>query len=371
MTNIIGENIRRLRRLHEITQETLAEAMNVTIAAVSKWERGECLPDVTMLVPLAAYFGVTTDELLGVREETRRQKIQAWYDRYKPVMYKETKESSQSHFDELLQLMREYPNDFELLSAYIVFAVLDPEFWGQPDQTEKSRKKNYRKIEDACLKIIEKCTDESKRQTAFSALAELYASVGELEKGEKLITENVPFDLRHTMLSALYASVEHPETPRKYQYSMYFQFKALLDSMISYIEWVEPAEKKLDLCRRCLTMLEAFGGEDPGEWSFMIAHVYFRMCLYAAGAGQTDDAVDYAGKCLSYTREYDGLPKDCVFRDGFMAGHPRVIVDEAMSMAEMTEVQWMLDIFDTRAWAAPLREREDFRALLDAYRNLT
>lgn len=40
MTNNIGETIRKLRRLHDITQETLADAIGVTIPAVSKWERG-------------------------------------------------------------------------------------------------------------------------------------------------------------------------------------------------------------------------------------------------------------------------------------------------------------------------------------------
>ena len=61
----IGENIKRLRRQKGITQETLAERMNVSTAAVSKWERNETFPDISMVIPLASYFGVSTDELLG------------------------------------------------------------------------------------------------------------------------------------------------------------------------------------------------------------------------------------------------------------------------------------------------------------------
>ncbi|MBQ7931229.1 MAG: helix-turn-helix transcriptional regulator, partial [Clostridia bacterium] len=60
MTNNLGETIRRLRKLKNITQETLAGAVGVTIPAVSKWERGESLPDVTLIVPIASYFGITT-----------------------------------------------------------------------------------------------------------------------------------------------------------------------------------------------------------------------------------------------------------------------------------------------------------------------
>lgn len=40
MESYIGENIKRLRRQKDITQETLAERMDVSAAAVSKWERG-------------------------------------------------------------------------------------------------------------------------------------------------------------------------------------------------------------------------------------------------------------------------------------------------------------------------------------------
>ena len=47
----IGDSIKRLRRQKGITQETLAERMHVSTAAVSKWERNEALPDISMLLP--------------------------------------------------------------------------------------------------------------------------------------------------------------------------------------------------------------------------------------------------------------------------------------------------------------------------------
>lgn len=65
MKMTIGANIKRLRMAKNATQEQLSTAMNVTWAAVSKWERGETYPDITLLQPLAYYFGVTLDELMG------------------------------------------------------------------------------------------------------------------------------------------------------------------------------------------------------------------------------------------------------------------------------------------------------------------
>ena len=60
-----GENIRNLRHKKGMTQERLAELLSVSAAAVSKWERGDSYPDITMLFPLAKIFGVTIEMLMG------------------------------------------------------------------------------------------------------------------------------------------------------------------------------------------------------------------------------------------------------------------------------------------------------------------
>ncbi len=71
----IGANIKRLRTARNITQEQLSVAMNVTCAAVSKWERGETYPDISLLQPLAYFFGVTLDELMGYDQKKYKPKL--------------------------------------------------------------------------------------------------------------------------------------------------------------------------------------------------------------------------------------------------------------------------------------------------------
>ena len=61
----LGNQIQMLRKSNNITQEKLAAEMGVSIAAVSKWETGNAMPDIVMLCALADFFHVTTDELLG------------------------------------------------------------------------------------------------------------------------------------------------------------------------------------------------------------------------------------------------------------------------------------------------------------------
>lgn len=60
----LGANIAAFRKHARLTQAGLAEKLNYSDKAVSKWERGESVPDVVILVQLADLFGVTVNDLL-------------------------------------------------------------------------------------------------------------------------------------------------------------------------------------------------------------------------------------------------------------------------------------------------------------------
>lgn len=67
----IGKNIMRLRRIANMTQLELAEKLNYSDKSVSKWEQGNGVPDVRILVQIAELFQVTVDDL--VREHAERE----------------------------------------------------------------------------------------------------------------------------------------------------------------------------------------------------------------------------------------------------------------------------------------------------------
>lgn len=61
----IGRKIAELRKAHNMTQFELADALGISFQAVSNWERGASMPDISKLPELADIFGVTIDEVLG------------------------------------------------------------------------------------------------------------------------------------------------------------------------------------------------------------------------------------------------------------------------------------------------------------------
>ena len=66
---VIGKNITRLRRLSNMTQLELAEKLNYSDKSVSKWEQGNGIPDVRILVRLADLFNVSVDDLVREHKE--------------------------------------------------------------------------------------------------------------------------------------------------------------------------------------------------------------------------------------------------------------------------------------------------------------
>ena len=64
LKQILAKNITALRQASRMTQLELAEKLNYSDKAISKWERGESIPDVTVLKAVADLFGVTLDYLL-------------------------------------------------------------------------------------------------------------------------------------------------------------------------------------------------------------------------------------------------------------------------------------------------------------------
>ena len=74
MKETFGQRLSRLRKVSGLTQEVLAEKVNVTSQAVSKWENDISLPDIAILISLADIFNTSVDELLG-REQTAKVEI--------------------------------------------------------------------------------------------------------------------------------------------------------------------------------------------------------------------------------------------------------------------------------------------------------
>ena len=103
-TLTIGRNIKRLREEQNITQQLLAEKLSISFQAVSKWETGITLPDVTLLPAIAETFGVTINDLFRPNMMAYRNKAERLMSQY---------ESKMDDLEIFHQAEREYKKMFE------------------------------------------------------------------------------------------------------------------------------------------------------------------------------------------------------------------------------------------------------------------
>lgn len=161
----IGENIKRLRKSKELTQEQLAELLNISSAAVSKWESCDTYPDITMIFPLAHLFEVSVDELMGydaARTEAEIEEIlsEHWQLQVGGKFHEANKYITNAR--------KQYPNDYRIMSRYM---------WdiagGSADNNPVVLQKHNEEFMRMCDCILSGCTDESLRLETMTMKAKL------------------------------------------------------------------------------------------------------------------------------------------------------------------------------------------------------
>ncbi|MGM0240437.1 helix-turn-helix transcriptional regulator [Enterococcus sp. AZ103] len=181
MDNQIGRQIFELRKEQQITQQQLAEFLNVTKASVSKWENGQSYPDITLLPLIASYFNQSIDNLLGYSQLSKKE-IENIYRRLKKELSKKPNETLQR----IRQMIKRYWScyDFVFSMASLLMnhlSVLDE------DSAE---------IEGECLSYllhVFKNTDElTIKNQAKMLLGSIWIERGETSKVFELFGDKAP-----------------------------------------------------------------------------------------------------------------------------------------------------------------------------------
>lgn len=159
MNILLSEQLKKLRREKGNTQEDLANHFGISTQAVSKWERDEGYPDITLLPAIASYYNVSVDDLLGVGAIEKEKRLNAYRDK-NAELFRDGKSAERVTL--CREAQKEFPNDLSVIYD-LMYAL------SAADQNA-----NADEIIACGERILNESTDQSLRSGAIQCLCFTY-----------------------------------------------------------------------------------------------------------------------------------------------------------------------------------------------------
>jgi transcriptional regulator with XRE-family HTH domain len=185
----IAENLKIHRKGMGLTQEDVALMLCVTPQSVSKWERGDTYPDITLLPALANLFKTSIDTLIGMDKINDAEARTAIYKTEHDFLRSGDHKRAAALLEESLKT---FPNDESLMSELALAISFDSD----PDKLKRSV--------TLCERVLSGNPSEKVRHTTRAALCFIYLKTGDKKKAIT-VAQNLPHmrESRETILTQL------------------------------------------------------------------------------------------------------------------------------------------------------------------------
>ena len=306
MAENMGEVIRRLRKERDMTQEELAEQIGVTSQAISKWENNTGLPDISQIVPLANFFGVSTDTLFDFCSEDKVREIKDYEERSQKLRHKGLNEEN-------LALWREafgkHPGDYTCMSrlSYALSSCASQE-------TDQGEREAYVKEEIAlCERILSGCTDSDLRSGAIQLLVYAYGdnTLSFADEDKAVSYANMGgsiYTCSEILLESAFFTENGKTKALKQKDQNLLDFTDLICLNLSQQE----TENNQDKIRNCTTALTLWNTLIP-DGNFLFYHcrlymLYSQLAVLHAKTKNQAETLKALQKAKKHAKQFDKLP---------------------------------------------------------------
>jgi len=203
----IAENLKALRKNREWTQEEMAEAVGVSPQSVSKWERGDTYPDITLLPALANLYKVSIDTIIGMDKINETKARTEIFKRGHEYLHQgDCKAATRVYADAL----KSFPNDESIMLELALALSFD----NDPEKLKQSAV--------FCERVLSGNPTEKVRHTTRAAICFIYFKLGETDKA-MTAAKNLP----HNRESRETVQKELRDAPSMDEVNAYLRYIAL------------------------------------------------------------------------------------------------------------------------------------------------
>lgn len=346
----IGTRIRRLRRERDLTQEKLANYLNVSFQAVSKWETGAAVPDISMLAPLAKLLNVTADELLGLtplqEEDLRKKELEA--------AYHETQKTGDiaKQLEIAKAAVEEYPGNFKYL-VWLAGAESDVGYH------DRNYEKDAEKLRESAVHhyemVIEDCQDTTIRNNALHGIVLALSALDRREEAKTYAMQySDPDDLLRYCLTG-------EEQKRHIQNRILYK----LDRLLFDLSFDSYNPKAVVIGEAVIKAVIDDGNYLWFHDALMGTFISQARCM--TYHGRYDEAIDALRKARFHAEEMDRINK--LAKDNplpYTCSAFNLLTYDLNDFVKIGTDTQTEAFYDWLAWDGfdPLRDREDFKELI-------
>lgn len=305
METKLAENIRAFRKERRMTQEQLAEALGVTVGAVSKWESGASTPDISLILELARFFETSVDVLLGY--DWRGGGMGQTLERIKALRNAKRFDEATAEAEKALQ---KYPNLFDVTYQSAVLFCLQG--------VERHNEKSYRRalaLLERSLELATQNTDPHINEWSIrNQIADVYVCLGQTQEALERLKQNNADGVNDGSIGCVLAGKEHqPDEALPYlSDALIHGVQELVRVGIGFVNAYSDRKEYATALDVLLWLLGVITGlQKPGERSYLdkeASQLLTACAEMAACLSDEADAREYLRRAVASAEYFDISP---------------------------------------------------------------
>lgn len=299
----IGENINRLRKQLNFTQQQLSNILGVSVAAISKWETGAAYPDIELLPKLASIFHVSIDYIFDFNLDLTGKRTEIIENARYLFQLGQHSEAISILSEALLR----YPND-ELIrfnrAKLLVMHVAN-------NQSEPEKTRTYLEVNKELEEVIGSTDERDIIDECNYLLGMSYVNLKDFNKALEVITKIHQSPHINTGVALLRIHLDQGDIDGAIKQFEINVFLALANIQANTV-WVdqlfeEELEKAISFYEMAAGAFSAYTDNRPCRFDGYISTFYERAALACARTGRPDKALSSLKLACQYACTYDNL----------------------------------------------------------------